>query len=172
MSPNKGQKEFIMFKLLTTAHDHPVMLGALAGCAKEFNSEAVPGLADLAADAAVVVVHEEFVHGVSGQCLAAVLAHEEGHVVLGHIYKTGDAPTTHGVVDCLQFELEADAYAAKRVGALTMRDSLKESLTFILATFVARGLLPADALEEATQKSLEAIKPRLDALEALAAKGM
>lgn len=93
-------------------------------------------------------------------------------MVLGHIYKTGDAPTTHGVVDCLQFELEADAYAASRVGAVIMRDSLKESLAFILATFVARGLFPADALETVTQKSLETLKPRLDALEALAAKGM
>jgi hypothetical protein len=51
--------------------------------------------------------------------LEAIIAHEEGHIACGHLKpsRLKNVKISNGIVDDKSMELEADAYAAKKLGA-------------------------------------------------------
>ncbi len=73
-----------------------------------------------------ISAHREFIKEISPKAVQAILLHEEGHIALGHYVHYSELGHD------LQHELEADAYAAARVGKSTVAEALKESLRVLI----------------------------------------
>lgn len=74
-----------------------------------------------------VVQHvREFSSNLSEQDIRAILYHEEGHIVLGHTSKEHQArcQVVSGILVDVQTEIEADSYAAAKVGKRTVAKAL------------------------------------------------
>lgn len=73
----------------------------------------------------IIVVHFLIKRRLSKQELRAVILHEEGHIVLGHLNKL-IASRIVGVVDDSQLEEEADLYASKRINVQFLISALRK----------------------------------------------
>lgn len=93
----------------------------------------------------VIMAHERVAQSFHPAELAAILAHEDGHFNLGH----------HGLEHCIKQEIEADAYAAARLGARTVMRALKNTASIV------RIYYPGYEDDES------ALVPRLEALQVL-----
>lgn len=103
--------------------------------------------------------------------IEAIKAHEEGHVVLGHV-DAGLAEIDLGSVErheirlVMSRELEADEYAARKVGAAHMLSALRK-FPGALASFMVRegSSIPQEELEALYRERLFATHaPRIAAL--------
>ena len=81
---------------------------------------------DLPIGAPFVSMHKDFIKEISPEAVQAILLHEEGHIALGHYVHYSELGHN------LQHELEADAYAAARVGKSAVAEALKESLRVLI----------------------------------------
>ena len=78
-----------------------------------------------------IVLFKEVLEKISGSSLTAILSHEEAHLRLGHLSPGKDGtPTANkgGILDNLQFEIEADRYSAEKHGRRTVIKALEEMI--------------------------------------------
>ena len=112
----------------------------------------------------VILVYLPIVGKLSGAELAAVIAHEQGHIDCGHI---AAASGCVGVIDPLVLEFEADAYASAKCGAATMLSALQviaNSLRNDIKELFGNDKAALARVDRFIQKSMG---PRLDALRAM-----
>lgn len=91
------------------------------------------------------------------QQLMAILRHEEAHII------NGDLEGVEGIVDDLDAELAADAYAAKTVGKKAMKFALMKAVWHIVKRTSVRGKF-GKIIEFLSIIGSGDIKQRLDAL--------
>ena len=103
-----------------------------------------------------ISVHDAFVKRMSPEGVEAILLHEEGHIALGHHAHYSE------LGHVLQHELEADAYAAAKVGKSVVAAALQESIKIIISYLG----VPEGKREDCFKHVLnsENMKPRFDAL--------
>lgn len=80
-----------------------------------------------------ILVTDEFWDTTPQGLRDAVIAHEVGHLIGNHLYSEA-AIGAVGLMCVDSFELEADAYAAKKCGAKVMRDALRHTVDQIAQT--------------------------------------
>ena len=111
--------------------------------------------------------------------IEAIKAHEEGHIVHGHIdalLAETDLETVSkddGIRLVMSRELEADAYAARKVGASHMLSALRK-YPAAMATFMVRegSPVPREELESLyRERLLETHAPRIAALVRMTLRG-
>lgn len=73
-----------------------------------------------------ILIMEELVDFLSPQQLQAVILHEKGHYALNHI-----KPDSAGIIVNEDYEFEADAYAAAKVGSDVVISALKRMPKFL-----------------------------------------
>lgn len=95
--------------------------------------------------------------------LWAIITHEQGHITLGHLetYKG-----VKGVVNDVEIELEADAYAISTHGAKTLRSALGKTASAICSHMAALYDIPKDAQFDIMKKVVVSLRPRLAAIRA------
>jgi Zn-dependent protease with chaperone function len=117
----------------------------------------------------VILVYLPIVGKLTGAELAAVIAHEQGHIDCGHIAAAKEAAASGcvGVIDPLKLEFEADAYAAAKCGAATMLSAL-QAITNSLRDEI-KELAGGDegALARVDRIIQKSMGPRLNALRAM-----
>ncbi len=103
-----------------------------------------------------ISVHDAFVKRMSPEGVQAILLHEEGHIAMGHHVHYSE------MGHVLQHELEADAYAAAKVGKSIVAKALEESIRVIISYLG----VPKEKREDCFNHVLnsENMKPRFDAL--------
>lgn len=113
-----------------------------------------------------IVVLDDFIDAIPMEQAKAVLYHEVGHVVLGHVEHL---PYT-GVLKDINCELAADEYAATMVSATAMYEAIKAAVNF--KVHVLAGIVPdVHVYEEVKRKlscplvatRLKALKVKIDA---------
>lgn len=114
-------------------------------------------------DQGVIFIAPYMMKALSQEELGAIIAHEEGHIALGHVEKHKGRT---GVIADLSMELEADEYAASRCGARTMRAALGSTVTAIIAEMSALYSVPPEAQRKIYMGAVRKLKPRLSALRA------
>lgn len=103
-----------------------------------------------------ISVHKEFVQELSPEAVQAILLHEEGHIALGHYVHYSELGHN------LQHELEADAYAASRVGKPAVAKALQESIRVLIPYMGVPENKREDCLKDVL--SSENMLPRFEAL--------
>lgn len=93
--------------------------------------------------------------------LGAIIAHEQGHIDLGHLEKYKGVKE---VVDDAGVELEADAHAVSLFGARAVRAALGKTLSVIIAEMANRYSIPKGDQFKIYKKAVSSLKPRLDAI--------
>jgi hypothetical protein len=87
-------------------------------------------------DEKVVIIHNALKDKMSRRELEAVVAHEEGHVVCGHFNNIEDKEVIEingsKILDNIQYELEADAYAVSKTSKTAVRNGLRKAIMFAL----------------------------------------
>lgn len=141
--------------------------------AKEF-FEYLPGI-DVQEHENVIVIHENLSKILNAREVQAVLLHEEGHIVHGHIDTQYEAlqrgEASEGVILNEEWEKQADAYAAERIDPLIMRSALVKlnatTAKYAAALYAACGVVTREKIKEARDFMYRVMTPRLDALTAL-----
>lgn len=84
----------------------------------------------------VLVIHNGLKDKLSRRELEAVVAHEDGHVVCGHFNNIEDKEVIEvngsKILDNVQYELEADAYAVSKTSKTAVRNGLRKAIKFAL----------------------------------------
>lgn len=84
----------------------------------------------------VVIIHNGLKDKMTRRELEAVVAHEEGHVICGHFNNVEDMDVIEingsKILDNIQYELEADAYAVSKTSKTAVRNSLRKAVKFAL----------------------------------------
>jgi beta-lactamase regulating signal transducer with metallopeptidase domain len=111
----------------------------------------------------VIFVAQYIVDELNEEELGAIIAHEQGHISLGHLEKHMGAK---GIVDDMTVELEADAFAAAQHGPRAMRAALGKTLSSVIAALSADHDIPKEAKGKIWRNAAKSLKPRLDALRA------
>ena len=103
-----------------------------------------------------ISAHSAFIERMSPESVQALLLHEEGHIALNHHVHYSK------LEHVLQHELEADAYAADKVGKSVMAKALKEVIEIIISYLG----IPAGKREACFKQVLnsEGMLPRFEAL--------
>lgn len=117
------------------------------------------------ADEEIIIVVDGLRNALEADELAAILAHEQGHIDAEHLKKAQEAQCV-GIVDNMDFEIEADAHAAKTVSAKAMLSGLKKTIGFCLKHAFIDNEISKEARGEIYRKVAENVKPRFDALRA------
>lgn len=95
--------------------------------------------------------------------LGAIIAHEQGHINLGHLEKHKDA---RGIVDDMEIELEADAHAVALFGARTVRAAIGKTLSAIIAEMAEKYDVPKGDKFKIYKQAATTIRPRIVAIRA------
>ncbi len=111
---------------------------------------------DMPVGAPFISMHRDFIKQVSPEAVQAIILHEEGHIALGH-YVHYD-----GLGHNLQHELEADAYAAARVGKPAVAKALQESIWALIPYMGVPESKREDCLKHVLNS--ENMLPRFEAL--------
>jgi Zn-dependent peptidase ImmA (M78 family) len=111
----------------------------------------------------LIFVAQYMIDGLEPNELNAIIAHEQGHIVLGHLEKHEGAK---GIIDDMEIELEADAFACNQYGARTVRAALGKTLTTMLADFSAEYDISIEQRTAFYRNAVRGLKPRLSALRA------
>ena len=128
----------------------------------------------------VIVISDRLITKLSNAEFQAIYLHEEGHLVHEHTRRTMEASlatssVANGVqiMDTAAFELEADAYAASRVGGAIVARALRKLITItfsdraIVDRTISKGFDEAGAityLNGIMAVGMAAMQPRFDAL--------
>ena len=126
-----------------------------------------PEFEDITYDTRLCLMLEEFANRLTEDEMEAVLLHEEGHAVLGHMPEG-----TSGMLIDPEFEFEADKYAADNSSPAALFSALRKVEKFVYDT-TAPAM--ADGDEEYLEILLESLKlsfninlkPRFDRLLAM-----
>jgi hypothetical protein len=114
----------------------------------------------------LIIVSSAIINVLSGGELAAVIAHEAGHVAHGHVEKMEEAGAT-GISLELQPEFGADAYAAERCGAAAMISALTKLVAHLKVKVSEMTNNDVGVMMSFEKEMVEKLNPRLDALRAM-----
>ena len=114
----------------------------------------------------LIIVSTDIVDVLDGSELAAVIAHEAGHVAFKHVERN-EAAGAVGFSNKLQDELEADAYAAKQCGAATMISALNKLVAHLKQKVSKLTNNDNIAMNHFEKEMIEFFYPRIDALRAM-----
>lgn len=117
-------------------------------------------------DEGVIIVSDVVKASLTAAELNAIIAHEQGHIEHRHLQLGKDAKLK-GYVNNLSLEFEADAFAAKSVGAETMSSALRAFVKVGLGVMFADHPGGEQRINEAYETVIEKMKPRFDALSAI-----
>lgn len=117
-------------------------------------------------DSRYILVLEELTEYLTPAELAAVIAHEEGHIALGHTDGIGES----GIIDNSEFEFDADAYAIKKIGSAYLLHTALTKMEDFLIEVVVPGITGeeeiSDELRILVRESFETtVSPRLRRME-------
>lgn len=105
----------------------------------------------------VIICDRAAIHGMTPEEVLGMLYHEKGHIVLGHTSLQGATG--------LKEELEADAYAARRVGKKALKSALKKLATNMFNTeYYFRGGKDGRAVHMERLEGMPDWKERMAAL--------
>lgn len=153
-----------------TAHPELNLIGACAAIKGNvslfvINEEDRERFNSIPADEEIIIIANGLRDALETDELAAILAHEQGHIDAEHLKKAREAQCV-GIIDNIDFEIEADAHAAKTVSAKAMLSGLKKTIGFCLKHAFINNQIAKEARGEIYRKVAENIKPRFDALRA------
>lgn len=153
-----------------TAHPELNQIGACAAIKGNvaifvINEEDRERFSAIPADEEIIIIANGLRDALEADELAAILAHEQGHINAEHLKKAQEAQCV-GIVDNMDFELEADAYAVSVCSAKAMLNGLKKTIGFCLKHVFAQNAIPKEDRGQIYRKVAENIKPRFDALRA------
>lgn len=111
-----------------------------------------------------IFVLEEVLELLSTDELASVLAHEEGHRILGHLDSTAAA----GVLLNMEFEYAADDYSVAQTSALLLHTALTKMRDFAVAVLIPALFgdddLPQYLVDTFAKQIDDALSPRFSRL--------
>lgn len=81
---------------------------------------------DLLRPGYIIAMYKDTFSGLTEDEELGILSHELGHIKLGHLEDLSLPRNEHGLIESVQAELEADAYAAKRVGKDVMKNAIQK----------------------------------------------
>lgn len=153
-----------------TAHPELNQIGACAAIKGNvaifvINEEDRERFSTIPADEEIIIIANGLRDVLETDELAAILAHEQGHINAEHLKKAQEAQCV-GIVDNMDFEIEADAHAAKTVSAKAMLSGLKKTIGFCLKHAFINNQIAKEDRGDIYRKVAENIKPRFDALRA------
>ena len=153
-----------------TAHEQVKLLGACASFRADIsifviNEEDRERFERIPADEGVILVAEELRVSIEADELAAIIAHEQGHISCGHLEEIKQAQMT-GIINNLRMELEADAFAASTISPDAMLGGVKKAIKLVLTTVFTSHNVPREDRPAIYRKVAEEMKPRFDALRA------
>lgn len=142
--------------------------GAVASLKSDIAEDAVRAedeerFATFADDDGLIFVAPYLAETLSTDELGAIIAHEQGHINLGHLEKHKGVK---GVIDDMEIELEADAHAISLFGARAVRAALGKTLSAIIAEMARRYSIPKCDQFKIYKQAASSLKPRLAAIRA------
>ena len=108
----------------------------------------------------IVVLSLDVVDALDKSELYAIIAHEQAHLDLGH------AAGELGFVDCMAYELEADAVAVQRAGAAAMKAAIRKVIKPITEAVMKELDIPKKEYGRLVRGAVRSMKPRLAAIRA------
>ena len=153
-----------------TAHEQVKLVGACASFRADIslfviNAQDRERFESIPADDGVILVAEELRDSIEADELAAIIAHEQGHISCGHLEEIKQAQMT-GIINNLRMELEADAFAASTISPDAMLGGVKKAIKLVLTTVFTSHNVPREDRPAIYRKVAEEMKPRFDALRA------
>ena len=153
-----------------TSHEQVKLVGACASFRADIslfiiNAEDRERFERIPAGEGIILVAEELQNSVESDELAAIIAHEQGHISCGHLEEIKRAQMT-GIINNLRMELEADAFAANAVSQNAMLGGVKKAIKLVLTTVFTMHNVPREDRPAIYRKVAEEMKPRFDALRA------
>ena len=116
-------------------------------------------------DDCVIIIDEHLTTQLSEDELNAIVAHEQGHIHYGHTHAAAD-DCVEGIIDNMEYELQADAYAIAKCGAVSLLGGMKKAITSTLNAAIKRYDVPESMRLHVTKAALRALKPRLAVIRA------
>ena len=149
-------------------HEEVSIVGACAGIRSKVASfiikeEDQARFSSFNEDDCVIVIDEHLTTQLSEDELNAIVAHEQGHIHYGHMHSAA-AEGVEGVIDNMQYELEADAFAIEKCGAAALLSGMKKAIASTLNAAIKHYEVPETMRLHVTKAALKALKPRLSAL--------
>ena len=111
----------------------------------------------------VIVVSAHMPEALSSAHYNALIAHEQGHLQLGHIEKAL-AAGAEGLYVNENMELEADDFAISKVGKEIFKEALLKLIEVSIPYAMAYSVIPVSDKEQFHQSYLEAMSPRINRL--------
>lgn len=115
-------------------------------------------------DAAVILVSKHLAAKLSIPQLGAIIAHEQGHVDCGHLIKGAEMVNAAGLIDSMEFELEADAAAVAFFGKETVRIALALTVESIVDYLILSDVVPQDDRDDVLEFCNTSMEQRYAAL--------
>ena len=113
----------------------------------------------------IIIVGKEIANKLSEQELAAVIAHEQAHIDFSHVDAEVNDPS--GMVNNMQFELEADAKSASIHGAKVVQKALVATCCAIIGHCLNVGIIPKSDAKKMRHIVITSMRPRLEALKSV-----
>lgn len=114
-------------------------------------------------DEGIIVLSLDAVDELDSKELVAIIQHEQAHLDLGHAKAQAGEK---GYIDCMAYEIEADAVAMKMVGASTMKSALRKMLKPITHSVMKAYDIDPSKYGMLIRGAARSIKPRLAAIRA------
>lgn len=111
----------------------------------------------------IIVLSLDVVDALDRSELHAIIEHEQAHLDLGHA--TAEAGEL-GFVDCMAYELEADAVAVQRAGAAAMKAVLRKVIKPITKAVMKELDIPQNEYGRLVRGAVRSMKPRIAAIRA------
>lgn len=107
--------------------------GAFFSIITQEESEKIKKVGIIMPPGPAVFIMEDFFELHAKEEALAILYHEIGHIRAGHYNKAKaeGVNTVDGIIDCVEYELEADSYAASKTSRLHMANGLKKTIESI-----------------------------------------
>lgn len=93
----------------------------------------------------------------------AMLTHEIGHIVLGHLDNKATSINADGILDDIEIEIAADKYAISRCGVAAVAGMLHSIKRKLPKHYIFSGKKPED-YDQIVMKFVELINKRIEAL--------
>lgn len=156
-----------MANIFVSEHPQMALYGALATKQKWVNGQILLNKVDhdrfyeLQDEDDIVMVFSGVNNALSEKELAAIVAHEEGHVHHKHL-----EGLEAGLMDDLSKEIEADAYAAEKCGASTLYRALRKTVLASVQAMAAEDEMSSADIFGMLRGFAINLRPRFAALRA------
>lgn len=155
-----------------TTNDRAQMFGAMALRVKEvieveelISEEDRQRFYSFDQEFGIIIVGKQIANKLTEQELNAVLAHEQAHIDFCHVDAEVNDPS--GMVNNMQFEIEADAKSASIHGAKVVQKALVSTACAIIGHCLDMGIFPKSDAKKMRHIVITSMRPRLEALKSV-----